>query len=498
MVPRAPIERECDVLVIGAGVVGCAIARELTRRDLAVHVVEAEEDVCCGASKANSGIVHAGFDARPGTLMARLNVQGAALMPGLCAELDVPYRNNGSLVLCFDDEGRAGLERLLAQGLRNGVRDLSIVGGDEARAIEPTVSPEVRWALWAPTAGIVDPFLLTVALAENAAENGAEFSFNERVAAAEPARGGWLVTTSAGSWRAGAVVNAAGLDSARLFNATVGDAAPRLSITPRRGSYYLLDKTAAPVPSVTLFQLPTDKGKGVLVAPTCHGNTLVGPTAVDVEDPLATETTAAELADVAEKAVRSVPDLPLRSVITSFAGLRAHEAGHEFVIRESAPGFFNAAGIESPGLTSAPAIGVMVADAVSRALCATQRGDFQGERLGVPRFADLPGEEQASLVAERPSYGHVVCRCELVTQGEIEDACRRPVPPRTLDGVKRRLRAGMGRCQGGFCTPFVMQVLERELGLAPSEVHKSGARSWIVDGPTKTGAGDPAAKGGER
>lgn len=474
---------DADVCIIGAGVVGCAIARELSRYNVDIVVCERAEDVCCGTSKANSGIVHAGFDAKPQTQMAKFNVEGAKMMPEVCKELSVPYVNNGSFVLCFSQDGIPHLEELLQQGKENGVEDLKILSGDEIREMEPCVSDEVVAGLWASTAGIVDPFVLTSAYAENAAVNGARFFFNAKVETVEQTEAGFNVKTQDDVFQVKSVVNAAGLFADDFYNAAKGQ--EKLHIGARRGSYVLLDKTAQPVPHATLFQLPSAFGKGVLVAPTCHGNTIVGPTAIDVDDKEATNTTAEELADVMEKARRSVPNLPLRQTITSFAGLRAHEQGHEFVIEEVEKAYIHLAGIESPGLTSAPALGSHVAHMVADRLGLQLKDSFDGSRAETPRFFEVDAATQQALLEQNPTYGTVVCRCEHVTQGEIEDVLSRPVPPTTLDGIKRRLRVGMGRCQGGFCSPLAMEVMADALDEDLRDIHKSGSHSAVVIGRSK-------------
>ena len=461
-----------DILIIGAGVSGCACARELSRYDAKILVIDKEEDVCCGTSKANSAIVHAGYDCAPGTLMAKLNVEGNALMGRLAEDLDIPFRRNGSLVICFAEEERPGLEKLLAQGHANGVPDLRIVEHDELLKMEPNLSDDVVAALYAPTGGIVCPFTLTIALAENAAANGVEFRFHTAAQDIRKEDGYFVVETSQGPIETKTVVNAAGVYADRFHNLF---AAKKLHITPRRGDYCLLDKTTHGFVDKTIFPLPGKFGKGILVTPTIHGNTMVGPTAIDVDDPEATNTTAAGIEALTAQGVRSVKNLPMNQVITSFAGLRAHEDGHEFVIGEltEAPGFFDCAGIESPGLTSSPAIGKMVAELVSAKLALTKKDGFIGTRKGILDPRALSHDDYAALAKENPAYGNVICRCETITEGEILDAIRRPLGARSMDGVKRRTRAGMGRCQGGFCAPRIMELLARELDIPLTAVTKN-------------------------
>ena len=471
-----------DIIVIGAGVSGCAIARELSRKKASVLVVEREEDVCCGTSKANSAIVHAGYDAKHGSLMAKLNVQGSRMMEQLSKDLDFHYRRNGSLVVMVSEDDRPNLMKLYENGLANGVEGLRIVERDELVTMEPNISDNAVAALYAPTGAIVCPFGLTYALAENAAANGVEFRFDSEVTGIEKIDGGWKIRTVKGDLEAKVVVNAAGVYADKLHNMVSDDT---MTIVPRRGDYFLLDRTTGGHVNNTIFQLPGKFGKGVLVAPTVHGNTIVGPTAIDIEDKDSTATTAAGLDDVRAKCGMAVKDLPLRQTITSFAGLRAHEARHEFFIGEIAPGFVDCAAIESPGLSSAPAIGVMVADIVNGILGLEDDPDFIPTRKGIKDPKELPFGERAALIKENPAYGTVICRCETITEGEIIDAIHRVPGARSVDGVKRRTRAGMGRCQGGFCSPRVLEILSRELGVPMSEITKSGGASKIIVGVNK-------------
>lgn len=471
-----------DVIVIGAGVCGCAIARELSRRKANLLVVEREEDVCCGTSKANSAIVHAGFDAKHGTLMAKLNVLGSRMMPKLAEELDFSYRQNGSLVVMMREDDRPNLEKLYQNGLANGVEGLRIVEREELRALEPNVSDEAVAALYAPTGAIVCPFGLTIALAENAAKNGVRFQFDTEVTGIEKIEGGWKLSTTQGDLEARAVINAAGVHSDELHNMVSKDT---MTIIPRRGDYFLLDHATDGFVKHTIFQLPGKLGKGVLVSPTVHGNTIVGPTAIDITDKDSTATTQAGLEEIRAKAGIAVKNLPLKQTITSFAGLRAHEARHEFFIGEIAPGFVDCAAIESPGLSSSPAIGVMVAQIVEDILHLEKNPSFDPHRKGILNPQELPFEERAALVKEKPAYGTVICRCETVTEGEIVDAISRVPGARSLDGVKRRVRAGMGRCQGGFCAPRVMEILARELQVPMDTITKSGGGSKLIVGTSK-------------
>ena len=493
-----------DVAIIGAGVSGCSVARELSRYDARVVVLEREDDVCCGTSKANSAIVHAGFDAEPGSLMARFNAEGNRMMPALCDELGVEFDNIGSLVVCTSEESLPGLESLLERGRKNGIEGLRIVYRDELVQMEPNISDAAIAALWAPTAGIVNPFQLTFSLADCAAVNGVEFRFDCKVTGVAPKGDGWVITTESGEVEARTVVNAAGVYADELHNMV---SAEKLSIVPRRGQYYVLDTTAGKHVGHVIFAQPTAMGKGVLVAPTTAGNLLVGPSAEDIDDKQGTDTTADVLADVAAKAAITVKNVPLRETITSFSGLRAHQPGHDFVIGEvaDAPGFFDVAAIESPGLSAAPAIGPHVAGLVAEKLGLALREDFVAGIKPIPEIEHSASpEDWAALIAENPAYGRVVCRCRKVTEGQIVDAIHRPVPARSLDAVKRRTHACMGRCQAGFCTPKIMEILARELGdLAYADVSKAGPGSEFIVGINKDAydaaqpLDDAAPRGGE-
>ena len=483
-----------DAVIIGAGVSGAAIARELAKYEARVCVLERCEDVCCGTSKANSAIVHAGYDARPGTLMARLDVEGSYMIPQLARDLDFLYRNNGSLVLCMHEEDLPLLQELYERGRRNGVSALRMVTREEILAMEPHVREDVVAGMEAATGGIVCPFGMNIAFAENAAENGVEFRFDTTVTGFTHTREGWTVHTNQGDVEARTVINAAGVYADVLHNMV---STHKLHITPRRGDYYLLDKTTGGYAHHTLFQLPGKYGKGVLVAPTVHGNTIVGPTAIDIDDRDGVNTTAEGLEQVMRKAANIVKDAPLRQVITSFAGLRAHEDGHEFVIGEAegAPGFFDCAGIESPSLSSSPAIGRMVAEMVRDKLLLRRKASYKATRRGIVNPAELPFEERRALIEENPAYGRIICRCEGISEGEILDAIHRPLGARSLDGVKRRVRAGMGRCQGGFCAPRVMEILAQELDLPMEEITKSGGGSRLIVGENKEGFGEEDSYG---
>ena len=481
-----------DVIIIGAGVTGTAVARELSRYRIKICVLEREEDVCCGTSKANSAIIHAGYDAEPGTLKAKLNVRGNQLVGELSEKLDFPFKRNGSLVLCLDEKDYPKLQKLYEKGITNGVKDLRILKHDEVLEMEPNVSDDVYAALYAPTGGIVCPFNMTIAFAENACDNGVDFRFNTEVKnisrkpdTEENAfldRTVWKLETSKGMFETKCIINAAGVYADRFHNMV---SEKKIHITPRKGEYCLLDKSAGSHVSHTVFALQGKFGKGVLVTPTVHGNLLIGPTAQGIEDKEGTNTTRGGLDQVLVKSSDSVRNIPTRQVITSFAGLRAHEDGDDFIIGETEKDFIDCAGIESPGLSSAPAIGEMVADILKKKYDLKEKENFISTRKGIIDLNALSLEERNEYIRLNPAYGNIICRCEMVSEGEIVDAIRRPVGARSLDGVKRRTRAGMGRCQAGFCSPRTMEILARELKIPIEKITKSGGASRIIEGINK-------------
>lgn len=468
-----------DVIIIGAGVIGSAVARETARNDCSILVLEKGNDVSVGTSKANSGIVHAGFDSTPGSNKARFNVLGNNMFDLLSLELDFPFKRNGSMVLCFDGDDADGLKQLLDKGIKNGVGGLKIVSGEEARILEPNISLAVSSALIAPTGGIVSPYEMTIAYAENAAANGAVFEFKQKVAGITKTQNGFEIKTDSGkSFLARAVVNCAGVYADEINN-MINPA--KYSITARKGDYVLMDKTAGGLCNATLFQLPGKLGKGVLVTKTVHGNILVGPTAMDMPDKDDVATTAEALNTAFTVAQKSVPGLNRRAIITQFSGVRAHCNTDDFVVGESkTEGFFNALGIESPGLTAAPAIGAELARLVSGRLNLKENKKFNPRRKGIPYLAGMSLDEREKLIKSNPDYGKIVCRCEVVTEGEIVEAIRRVPGAKDLDGVKRRTRAGMGRCQAGFCTCRCLEILARELKCDITDITKCGGESRIA------------------
>ena len=473
-----------DITVIGAGVIGCSIARELCKYKLKVCVIDKASDVADGTSKANSAIIHAGFDAKPNTLKGRLNAKGNAMFDKLAVELDFPFNRIGSLVLCFDEGDVEKLIELKAQGDKNGVQGLEIVDKKRLKEIEPNISEDVVAALYAPTGGIVCPYEMTIALAENAAVNGAEFKFNSEVKAIKKVEDIYIISTDNEEIETKLIINAAGVYADEINNMVSNN---KIHIIPRRGEYCLLDKAAGKIVSKTIFQLPTKLGKGILVTPTVDGNLLIGPNAVDLEDKEDITTTREGLEDIIKKAKLSVSDIPVNQIITSFSGLRAHSLQDDFIIGETADAenFINAAGIESPGLSSAPAIAAMVEEIVVKKLKPEENYDFNPIRKGIPKFREMNNEERKEIIAKDSAYGKIVCRCETVTEGEIVEAIRRPLGAKTLDGVKRRTRAGMGRCQSGFCSTKIVDILARELKVSPMEITKFGRESRLLVGKNK-------------
>ena len=471
-----------DILVVGAGVTGCAVARVLSRYDASLTVIDRGADIAEGASKANSGIVHAGFDAKPGTLKAKLNVDGAKMYPALCEELGVPYSQPGALVVAFAEDDRATVEKLVKQGAENDVPGVRLIEHDEIMAMEPNTNPAAVCALYAPTSGLTSPYEMTFALADHAALNGAKFCLNEEVSEVKKGEDGlWHVTTSKGERTCRIFVNCAGVGSAKIHNMMSNN---ELTIINRRGQYYLMDRMAKLPFAMTMFQCPTKMGKGVLVSPTVHGNLLLGPTAEDIPDPLDTATTAEGLAEVLAKSKLTWPNASPRGTITNFSGIRAHEAKGDFVIGavEGQENAYETVGIESPGLSAAPAIGEMLGGQIASEMGLVPKAQVLPPIARKKPFHSMTTEERAAAVAENPLYGNLVCRCEVVTEAEIREAIHRPVGATTIDGVKRRTRAGMGRCQGGFCSPRVAEILSEELHIPMTDVTKCGGASRLLVG----------------
>lgn len=467
-----------DVVVIGAGVVGGLVARELTKYELSVCIVEREGDVAMGATKANSAIVHAGFDAKEGTLKAKLNVRGSLMMEELARELGVKYRRNGSLVVGFNSADRKTLEGLLLRGEKNGVPGLRLIDRDEILKMEPNIGIGVTCALFAPTGAIVCPYDLAIAAVGNAMDNGAQLRLNFEVRQIEKTADGYRIVSEGGEVWAKYVINCAGVHSDEVAR-LIGDVS--FSVHARRGEYMLLDRDCGGLISHTVFRCPSEMGKGVLVTPTTDGNLLIGPTAEDIPDKRNTATTREGLARIRKQSAQQVEGINFSKVITSFVGLRATGSTGDFIINSPAPGFINCAGIDSPGLSASPAIAEYVAQMLREiGLPMRRNANFSATRRPMHWFSELDIDGKNKVISERPEYAHIICRCENVSEGEILDAIRAAPRPSDIDGVKRRTRATMGRCQGGFCTPYIIEILARELGVDESEVTKSGGKSYMV------------------
>ena len=480
-----------DIIIIGAGIIGGSIARELSRYDLDVAVLEAREDVATATTGTNSAIVHAGYDRSPDTHMARLNVQGNRLYDQIKSELNIPFKRVGSLVLAFDESDQHMLEILLRQGKESGIEGLKIIPQEEVLDREPNVNPQVLSALWAPTGGITCPYELTVGYVENAVDNGVKIFLNHPVIEiSRDGDGSFIIVTPKGEFRASYIVNCAGVNS---------DEIPRMlgveefSIKPRRGEYLLYDRKYGDTVNSVIFQTPSEISKGVLITQTVDGNLLVGPNAEDLEGKGDISTTDSGLDYIYNAGKKSIPTLTRRGVIRTFAGLRAIADTGDFIIGPSKKieGLFHAAGISSPGLSAAPAIAKEMVAILDRHIGPlTEKGDFNPYRSPIPRFRDLNRREQQELIDSDPRYGRVICRCETVTEGEIVEALRRSVPVTTIDGIKRRTRAGMGRCQGGFCTPRIMDIMSRELDIPIESISKSRETSNIVIGKIREDHGE--------
>lgn len=475
-----------DIVIIGAGVVGGLVARTLSKYNLKICILEKENDVAMGATKANSAIVHAGFDAEIGSLKARLNVKGSEMMKTVCEELGVKYKNNGSLVIGYTEDDRKMIDALLERGKANGVVGLRILEKDELKALEPNLSDDVLCALHAPTGAIVCPYDLTVSAIGNAMDNGAELKLNFKVNGIEKTENGYKISSENDSVEARYVINCAGLYSDKIAS-LIGD--DSICVHPRKGEYILLDKECGTLVSHTIFHTPSKMGKGILISPTVDGNLLLGPTSVDTEDKENKNTTEEGFAQIIAKAKNSLPVVPIGKTITSFCGLRAVGNTGDFIINSPQKGFINAAGIESPGLSASPAIAEYITEMLKNSgLTLTEKKDFEPRRLSMHAFREASIEEKNRMIKKNPAYGRIVCRCEGVTEGEIFDAIRRNPKARDLDGVKRRTRAQMGRCQGGFCGPYVTELLAKELGVPYERVTKSGGASIINVSKTKGGS----------
>lgn len=474
-----------DVAIVGAGVIGAMTARELMRYNLSVCLIEKENDVSMGASKANSGIIHGGFDPVPGTLKAKMNTEGVPLLYQAARDLNVPYKNNGSMVLAFGKEEEETLGMLYERGKENGIEGLMVVSGDEARAIEKNISPDVTAALIASGAGIICPYQLTIAAVGNAMDNGAELKLNFEVTEIKKSTDDGCFEIAASNGEkvySHYVVNAAGAYSDKIAE-MVGDGF--FKIIPRAGEYLLLDRAEGNTVSHTIFRVPTKEGKGILVSPTADGNLLLGPTASEVESADDTRTTSCGIDYVTRLATSSVPSVNARNVITSFAGVRASEKNGDFIIEQSKKieGLVHAAAIDSPGLTSCVSVARCVVDLLAEAgLKLSENAAFNGFRRDVHAFKKMSDEEKNKAIKKNPRYGKIICRCEGISEGEIEEVIRLNPKPSDLDGIKRRVRVGMGRCQGGFCSPYTIRILSEISGIPMEKITKKGKGSEMLNG----------------
>ena len=469
-----------DVTIIGAGITGAMAARELSRYDLKLLILDAASDVAMGATKANSAIVHAGFDAKEGTLKAKFNVEGSKMFEQVCKELGAKYKRIGALVVGFSDEDKETLRGLLERGVKNGVEELRLIDSrEELEALEPNIGETVSCALYAPTSAITCPYELCIAAVGNAMDNGADLKLNYKVKSIEKDGDSFLIN---GEIKSRVVINCAGCHADEIAK-MIGD--DSFTITPRRGEYVLLDREAGGTAKHTVFRCPSAMGKGILVTPTVDGNLLLGPTAENIEDK-EDKTTTLEGQDLVKKSAhQQVAGIDLRKSITSFTGLRSVGSTGDFIITEPAKGFINAAGIESPGLSSAPAIAVYLAEMVGKDIELKVDPNFDPCRKPAHYFTEMSLEEKNEKIKEDPTFGHIICRCETVTEGEILEALRTNPKPTDLDGIKRRTRAQMGRCQGGFCSPYIVEIISKELGIDATEVTKTGGKSNILTGYTK-------------
>jgi glycerol-3-phosphate dehydrogenase len=473
-----------DVIIIGGGICGCSLLYELSRYNVNALLLEKENDVADATTKANSAIVHAGYDPEPGTLMARVNVEGCALIEQLAKDLDIMYKKIGSLVVGFDDTDRAAIEKLLDKGNKNGVPGLRIVEGEELFKMEPNLSRGITCALYAPSAGIVAPWELALAQAECAVKGGAKVELETEVTGiTKGSDGNFTVKTNKGEFKSRFVVNCAGTHSDVVSQMVEPSF---FKITPKKGEYYVLDTTEGKLVNMTVFPCPSALGKGVLVSPTVHGNIIIGPDSTPwaIDD---YSTTAAGLDYIKKNADRIVPGINYRAAIRNYSGLRADAGIDDFIVAESktCKGFFNNGAIKSPGLTSAPAIAKETAKLLKNAgLSSEPNPNFVAKRK-VVRFKELSQAEKKELLAKNPAYGTIICRCMTITEGEILDAFKRPIPPRSVDAVKRRVSAGMGRCQGGFCGPRVFDLIKKNMNIPAEKIMKDKEGMYVVNGRTK-------------
>ena len=469
-----------DVLIIGSGIIGSSIAHRLSHLKAKVVVVDKEDDVCEGTSKANSAILHSGFDAKSGSLKAKFNILGNQIFQKLAKDLEIDYKRNGALVVCTDVSQKPLLEELLNRGKQNGVKGLDIIDRDELRDIEPNISDNAVGALYSSSSSIVCPFEFNIALAENAVDNGVEFAFENEVVQIEKAKELFIVRTSADrEFISKVVVNCAGVYSDKIHNMVCSD---KIQIMPRRGEYLVLDKVTDFVKH-TIFPLPSLLGKGILITPTVHGNILLGPTAEDIVDKEDVKTTKEAQDKIIKGTSLLMKNIPFEKVINSFAGLRSHELGGDFIIGENknVSNFIDCAGIESPGLTAAPAIGWFIKEIIRKKLNLEEKAFYTNKRKGILRINGMKKHEYKKLVEKDSDYAKIICKCNNVSLGEIKDSIKRSLGAVTLDGIKRRTYALMGRCQGSICMAGIAQILADEKKIDISSITKKSGLSLQCD-----------------
>jgi len=473
-----------DIVIIGAGAIGCAVARAFSRYQLDILVLERESDVGEITSAANSAIVHSGYDPEPGSLKASMNRLGNQLYGTMCQELDIEMQRIGSLTIATNEEELNILDSLERRAALNGI-PIQMLSRDETLQREPNLTPEVQRALFAPTAGIVNTFELCVAMMENAMDNGVRLRLNEEVQKVIPlSTGGYEVRTNRGTCQARVIVNAAGLFSDEISNQVNS---VKYEIMPRKGEYFVLDHFDPDFIHHTIFTVPSSKGKGILVSPTTHGNYILGPSSEFVSEKNDCSTDSETLEQVLAAAQKLVPSIPLNQIIRQFAGLRAYEKSGHFIIEESRPGFINLVGIQSPGLTSCPAIALEAVRLAQNTLSLVDKPDYNPCRRPVIRLNKMSLEDRAEFVRQNPKFGNIVCRCEIVSEGEVLDCIHRNCGATTVRGVKKRVRPGFGKCQGGFCQPRIIKILARELGKQPEEIRYKSPGSYILFEKTRGG-----------
>lgn len=471
-----------DIIIIGAGVIGANIARRLSKYDLKILVLEKNNDVGDGASSANSAIVHSGYDPLPGTLKAKLNVLGNRMFDEICGDLDVKFRRIGSITLANTSEEVAILNELVERAKLNNVF-VEVLNRAELKKIEPNITDQVVQGLLAPTAGIVNPFEFTVALMENAMDNGVGLILNQEVVGIKRKADSFLVETSDNVYETKVVINASGIYADKI-NEMVNP--QTFSIRPRRGEYFVLDHFDNNFVKHTLFNVPTSKGKGVVITPTTSYNYLIGPSSNEIEEREDVSTTHDVLNEVKEKSHRLVDQIPFNKVITTFSGIRAVANTDDFIIEETSPNFINVAGIQSPGLASSPAIALMVEEIIQKtAIKLNLKANYQPKRRPVVRLNDLTIPEKQQKIKENKLYGHIICRCEKISEAEVIDCINRNCGATTIKGVKKRVRPGFGLCQGGFCEPLVLDILTKTLKKEPTEITYGKKGSYILLKETK-------------